>query len=96
MPRFAYEKKLGSIQLEQPKEIVARLIQYHDEESKSLDLRLYINGDLNRYTKAGLTIPVGLLPAFFDFIEELKTSLNETILKGVSDNNGKAGFRCSS
>ena len=87
MSRFAFEKKIGSVELDEPKEIVARLIQYHDEESKSLDLRLYINGDLNRYTKAGLTIPVGLLPTFFDFIEELKTSLNETTLKG--DTNGQ-------
>lgn len=94
MTRFAFEKKIGSVELDEPKEIIARLIQYHDEESKSLDLRLYINGDLNRYTKAGLTIPLGLLPAFFDFIEELKTSLNETMLKGVSVNNGKARLRC--
>jgi len=94
MSRFAYEKKLGSIQLEQPKEVVARLIQYPDQKEKNLDLRLYVNGDLHRFTKAGLTIPVGLLPVFFNFIDEIKTSLNETMLKGVSGNNGKTGFRC--
>lgn len=94
MSRFVYEKRLGSIQLEQPKEVIARLIQYPDQKEKNLDLRLYVNGDLHRFTKAGLTIPIGLLPAFFDFMEELKTDLNETMLKGVSDNNGKAGLRC--
>lgn len=78
MPRFVYERKLGSIQLEEPKKIIARLIQYPDQQEKNLDLRLYVNGDLHRFTKAGLTIPLGLLPAFFDFIEQLKTSLNET------------------
>ena len=92
MPRFAYEKKLGSIQLGQPKEIIARLIQYPDQQEKNLDLRLYVNGDLHRFTKAGLTIPVGLLPAFFDFIDGIKTSLNETAGVGAD---GKKGFRVS-
>ncbi len=92
MSRFIYEKRLGSIQLEQPKEVIARLIQYPDQQEKNLELRLYVNGDLYRFTKAGLTIPMGLLPAFFNFIEELKTSLNETT--GVRAD-GKAGFRQS-
>lgn len=37
MSRFVYEKKLGSVQLEQPKEIIARLIQYPDQKEKNLD-----------------------------------------------------------
>lgn len=72
MSRFVYERKLGGVQLEQPKEIIARLIQSLDQKEKSLDLRLYANGDLHRFTKAGLTIPVGLLPAFFVLWKRLK------------------------
>lgn len=92
MPRFVYERKLGSIQLEQPKEIVARLIQYPDQQEKNLDLRLYVNGDLHRFTKAGLTIPMGLLPTFFDFIEELKTSLNDTVKEGAKETKCMSNF----
>lgn len=93
MPRFAYEKKLGSIQLEQPKEIIARLIQYPDQQEKNLDLRLYVNGDLHRFTKAGLTIPVGLLPVFFSFIDGIKMSLKDTVK--ASYQNAEKGFRVS-
>jgi len=90
MSRFVFEKKIGSVELGEPKEIIARLIQYHDQKEKTLDLRLYINGDFCRFTRAGLTIPVGLLPAFFDFIDGIKTSLNETIQKGVKKTNVRA------
>ena len=95
MSRFVFEKVIGKMALEQPKEIIARLIQYPDQQEKSLDLRLFVAGGFGRYTKAGLTIPVELLPAFFDFIEDLKTNLNETGKEGAGYQNEEKGFKLS-